>query len=58
MDLTDFFVKGFTQTNDEEVFSPLEEILEQVEWEHRASKLNVIPADRIVANFGFYIEGL
>ncbi len=35
MDLTDFFVKGYTQTNDEEVFAPLEEILDQVEWEQK-----------------------
>lgn len=31
---------------------------QQSNWEHRASKLNILPTDRIVANFGFYIEGL
>lgn len=31
---------------------------QQSMWEHRASKMNIVPNDRIVATFGFYIEEL
>jgi hypothetical protein len=31
---------------------------QQDNWEHRATKLNIIPVDRIVANFGMYLKGI